>query len=71
MITTIAATTAMVMNIPKPIPALKIPSITSQEVKKKERRNSVLTVNGFIFFMINLYLNESKPSCNEVLVACF
>lgn len=62
MITTITTTTAMAMNIPKPIPALKIPSITSQEVKKKESRNSVLTVIRFIFFMTNLFLNKGKPS---------
>lgn len=61
-INTITTITAAAMNIPKPIPALKIPSIASQEVKKKERRSSVLTESGFIFFMIILFLNEIKPS---------
>lgn len=42
----------MTKNIPNPIPALKIPSIASQEVKENKRRNSVAIIRGLVFFMI-------------------
>lgn len=49
---TIITIIAITINIPNPIPALKIPSITSQEVSNKERRKRLITLNWFIFFMI-------------------
>lgn len=51
-IITIITIIAITINIPNPIPALKIPSITSQEVSNKERRKRLITLNRFIFFMI-------------------
>ena len=55
MTNTTTTTIAMTINIPKPIPALKIPSIASQEVNKKGTSNSVITVRGFIFFILFLF----------------
>jgi len=52
---TITTRTAITKNIPKPIPALKIPSITSQEVNKKEMNSSAITLNTFIFFIIHFF----------------
>ena len=49
---TIIAITATTINIPNPIPALKIPSIASQEVKENKRRNSETVISGLLFFMI-------------------
>jgi hypothetical protein len=60
-ITTIIITTiATAINIPTPIPALKMPSIASQEVKENEIRNSIITasefvINEFVFFMIYFF----------------
>jgi hypothetical protein len=51
---TITTTTAMTRNIPRPIPALNMPSITSQEVNKNEIKNSAITLSEFIFFMVLL-----------------
>ena len=52
MTNTITTTTAMTINIPKPIPALKMLSIASQEVNKKEVKNSVVAPSKFVFFII-------------------
>ena len=52
MTNTITTTTAMTRNIPRPIPALNIPSITSQEVNKNEINKSVIILSEFIFFMV-------------------
>ena len=46
-IATMATTTASTINIPKPIPALKIPSTRSQDVNKNEKKNTVNSVKGF------------------------
>jgi len=55
-INTIKATTAITRKIPKPIPALKIPAIASQELKVKEEIHSkVNTAREFIFFMQNIF----------------
>lgn len=55
-ITTINATT---INIPKPIPALKIPSIASHDCSEIEIRTSVINESGCIVFIIK---------CLEIIV---
>ena len=37
--------TAITINIPKPIPALKIPSIASQELNRNKSKNIGITRN--------------------------
>lgn len=47
----IITATTIAINIPKPIPTLKMPFIASQEVNKKGRMNSIIILIGFTFFM--------------------
>lgn len=51
MTNTTTTSIATIINIPKPIPALNTPSITSQEVNNNEIKNSVITLSEFIFFI--------------------
>ena len=50
------AINAMTINIPKLIPALKMPSMASQEVNKNKVKNNVIIEMGLIFFMV-FFLN--------------
>ncbi|MFN0187656.1 MAG: hypothetical protein ACKVQV_03050 [Bacteroidia bacterium] len=52
MITAIIATTK---KIPNPIPALKIPSTTPQDVKSAESIKNVNTGMGFAIFMWDVF----------------
>jgi hypothetical protein len=51
-ITTITTMMAMTIKIPKPIPALKIPVTTEQELNSVERNSITPIVTGFIFFKV-------------------
>lgn len=44
--------TAIIINIPKPIPALNIPAIAAHELTNVERNNAKPIVSGLIFFKI-------------------
>jgi hypothetical protein len=49
---------ASTIKIPKPIPALKIPAIASQELKEKDinsNANTVRKLNFFIEFYLKVY----------------
>lgn len=60
MINTIITTTITTINIPKPIPALNIPVIASQELISNERRNTAHIVKGFIFFIVYMFYMKTK-----------
>ena len=58
-ITTTNTITAITIKIPKPIPALKIPAIASQELKNTVISDKANTVRSFEFF-IGYSLNDEK-----------
>lgn len=58
---TMMPTTASTIKIPKPIPALKIPAIASQELRAKDINSNADTVrklNFFISLFLKGYLNK-------------
>lgn len=61
-INTIMSTTAITKKIPKPIPALNMPAIASQELSKNviaNKPNTVILLKGFIFFWFEILFKWS------------